>query len=141
MSDVVERLRRRFSGGILEIEAADEIERLRAALAAAEDRPCERHVTQQRALLEEIERLERLRTFDTGSASLPKGVALEHARIDAMWQQLVRERDAAVRDLAEARATARWLLDSCTNSCDNGCDCETCRHAATIAGWGDDDGN
>lgn len=55
------------------------------------------------ALEVEVERLERLRAFDTGSATLPPGVVLEHARLDGMWQQLVRERD-------EARQLVREML-------------------------------
>jgi len=39
---------------------------------------------------ERIAELERLREFDTGSRELPKGVMLEHGRLDAAWQKMVK---------------------------------------------------
>lgn len=49
-------------------------------------------------LRKELEELRRLRAFDTGTVPLPRGLALEHVRLDEMWQQLVRERDNYKRD-------------------------------------------
>lgn len=67
-------------------------------------------------LRERVRELERLRDFDTGALELPKGLMLEHARLDTAWRRLVQERDQALRDLASERSrrekaealTARW---------------------------------
>jgi hypothetical protein len=53
------------------------------------------HVTRER------DEAERLREFDTGTRELPKGVMLEHNRLDAAWQKMLKERDEAK---SEARA-------------------------------------
>jgi hypothetical protein len=52
----------------------------------------------------EVERLTRLRAFDTSTVPLPPGLALEHERLDAMWRQLVAERDHARAIVAAADA-------------------------------------
>jgi chromosome segregation ATPase len=65
----------------------------------------------------EVERLTRLRAFDTSTVPLPPGLALEHERLDAMWRQLVAERDharaivAAADALREAAGAAVHELD------------------------------
>ena len=51
------------------------------------------------AALAEREELKRKDEFNTGSRSLPRGLALEHSRLDVMWQKLVGERDAALAKL------------------------------------------
>ncbi|MBC8425104.1 hypothetical protein H8E07_13355 [bacterium] len=49
-------------------------------------------------LEERVAELERLREFDTGSRELPKGVTLEHSRLDGMWQKMVKR----IADLEQA---------------------------------------
>jgi hypothetical protein len=44
------------------------------------------------ALQKKVEELERLRDFDTTTTPLPKGLMLEHSRLDSMWQELVQDR-------------------------------------------------
>ena len=61
-----------------------------------------------------VRELERLRDFDTGTTPLPKGLMLEHTRLDDMWQRLVRERDDALegyRALVKVAPTPDSLVD------------------------------
>jgi len=67
------------------------------------------------AALAEREELKRKDEFNTGSRSLPRGLALEHSRLDVMWQKLVGERDAALAKLgavSELLAECREVLNN-----------------------------
>lgn len=59
--------------------------------------------------LDEIERLERLRAWDELPATLPAGLVVEHARLDGMWQKLVRERDERGRRVDELEREVKRL--------------------------------
>lgn len=52
----------------------------------------------------------------------------EYSRLDAMWQQLVRERDAAVRERDEARAEIQRLREMTKRieRCGYGASCPSC---------------
>ena len=58
-------------------------------------------------VLAERDQLQRLRDFDTNTTPLPAGLMLEHARLDKMWQQLIKERDTARQQLIPETGSAK----------------------------------
>lgn len=92
-------------------DLTDHLDTLRTLLA---DKPACKHrlgnrITNAiRALVADVERLtaenaelRTLRAFDTGTKALPRGLMLEHARLDRYWQSLIRERDELQQQVAD----------------------------------------
>ena len=67
------------------------------------DQICVQKDEEMARLQAEVERLERLRNFDTGTTPLPKGLVLEHTRLDNLWQKLVIEKQELMQQLVDQR--------------------------------------